>query len=403
MTREAHPNTRPSRVSLMQVTDAMTRPSFEDAARHLDALHATGFYPALQLCVRHHGQIVLHRTLGRYRPIGQDTWRDADDQTRFMIFSLSKSVTACCLHILFERGVLHIDDPVCWHLPAFTGHGKQHITLRHLLTHTAGIPMLNWRIDDALIRDWDRVIQQLCDARLIRFPGRWTGYHLLSSGYILAEVLQRVDGRSLRTFLREELREPMGLETFDYGTTPDRYAQTASSELVEPQPPAPIIDAISRLIDLDLPQTLAMMNRPAVFDAVIPSGNIVATAEEVSRFFQLLLDGGAWRGRRILSQRQITRATQEQVLTRHDLTLFLTPQRYSQGFMLGRKHTGFNVFGRNTEQAFGHLGFTRNLGWADPARQLAIGLLTSGKPTYPRHETLILRQLQDAIYAAADG
>lgn len=380
----------------------MPTPSFEDALTHLDALHATGLYPAIQLCVRHRGEIVLHRTLGRYRPIdAPGTWRDADDSTRFMIFSLSKSVTAICLHILFERGAAHIDDLVCWHIPEFVGHGKEHMTLRHLLTHTAGIPMLNWRIDDALILDWERIIRQLCQARLIRFPGRWTGYHLLSSGYVMAEVLQRITGQSLRDFLHREIREPLGLETFDYGTPPERYWQTACSERVEPLPPAPIIEAISRLIDLDVVQTLAVMNRPAVFEGVIPSGNIVGTAEEVSRFFQCLLDGGAWGERRILSERQIKRATQEQVLTQHDLTLFLTPQRYSQGFMLGRKRTGFNIFGRDTAQVFGHLGFTRNLGWADPARQLAVGLLTSGKPTYPRQETLIIRQLQETLLAAA--
>ena len=373
-----------------------------DRARaHLFELFETGLYPSLQVCVRHRGQIVLHEAMGRHRPVGEPTrWDQTTTQTRYMLFSISKSVTSMVMHLLFERGQLHVDDPVHWYIPEFGQRGKEHVTLRHILTHTAGIPMWTWRLTDELILDWDRIISQLCASRPLHFPGRIAGYHLLSGGYILGEVIQRVTQKGLREVLTEEFLEPLGFETFNYGIDASWYDRTACSERVDPLPPAPLVQALNRVVQMDMVQALAVMNRPAVFESVIPAGNIVGTAEEVSRFFELLRCGGELDGRRVISQAQVRRATVEQVLTRHDFTLFLMPMRYSLGFMLGRKNTELNIFGRNTEQAFGHLGFTRNLGWADPARDLAVGFLTSSKVTWPRKETLLLRRFQNALCRA---
>lgn len=382
-------------------TPTIVAPELRNASALLDAIHATGLYPAIQVCVRHRGRIVLHRALGRYRAIDDPAgaWHPVGLDTRFMIFSLSKCLTATAVHILLDRGQLDVDDPVCWHVPEFAARGKEHITLRHLLTHTAGVPMLTWRLTDALIRDWDRIIEQLCRARPLHFPGRMTSYHLLSGGYLLGEVVQRVDGRPLQRFVREEILAPLGFETFNYGISPEWFGRTACSERVEPLPPAPVIAALNQLTQLDLVQTLAVMNRPVIFESTIPSGNVVGTAEETGRFFQMWLDGGQLDGRRVLSERQVHRATSEQVMARFDTTLFFTPQRYSLGFMLGRKHSEFNIFGRHTEQTFGHLGFTRNLGWADPATDISAAFLTSSKVTYPRGEVFLLRQFQDAVRA----
>lgn len=366
----------------------------------LDELVATGKYPALQVCVRRHGRVVLHRALGRFRPLAGGDWRPADRSTRFCLFSISKSVTATCLHLLFDRDRLRVDDPVAWYVPEFAQHGKDLVTLRHVLCHQAGIPMMFWHVTDELIRDWDAIVARICAQRPWHPPGRRTGYHLISGGYVLGEVLRRVDGRDLRTFLREEILDPMGFETFDYGIAPSWYEQTACSERVDALPPAPLLQGLSRVLDVDLEDALAVMNRPAVFEGVIPSGNVVGTAEETSRFFQMLLDGGVYEGRRIVGERQLQRARIEQEMARADWTLGLTPQRYSLGFMLGRKRTGLNVFGKGTERTFGHLGFMRNLGWADPDHGIAGGFLTSGKPIKPGRELLLLRRFQDTLRAA---
>ena len=236
-----------------------------------------------------------------------------------------------------------------------------------------------------------------CAAKRLYFPGRLTSYHILSGGYLLGEVIQRVTGTSLRDFLQKEFLDKLELETLNYGIAKERYHQTACSERVEPLPPTPIINLFNRLADIDLVEALAIMNRDAVFESIIPAGNIIGTAEETCRFFQMLLDQGRYKDTQLISARQVQRATMEQVMARRDYTLFLTPQRYSLGFVLGRKSNEINIFGRNTEQAFGHLGFTRNIAWADPARQLSVAFLTSSKITYPRKETLILRRWQNAL------
>lgn len=367
----------------------------------LDELHATGKYPALQVCIRHQGEIALHRALGQFRPFTEDAKpRPADLETRFLLFSVSKCVTSTALHILFDRGELCVDDPVHWYIPKFGQKKKRDVTLRHLLTHTAGIPMIFWHLDDELIRDWDRIIDQICQQKPVYFPGRHTSYHILSSGFLIGEVIRRTTGRGLREFLEENLLDPMEMETFNYGIEREWWDRTARVERVDELPPQLFIELISRIIDVDLVEALSVINRPVLRESVIPAGNIIANAQETSRFFQMLLDGGTWNGERILSERQVRRATVEQVMARRDWTLFLTPQRYSLGFMLGRKSTPFNIFGRRTEETFGHLGFTRVLGWANPKTDVAGALLTSGVPIRPTREVLLLRKFQNTIREA---
>lgn len=387
--------------------DVGMRPEkLREASDLLDRLHATGKYPAIQACVRRHGRIVLHKAVGRYRPIGQppgeQEWCEADLETRFLIFSLSKSVTAVAMHVLFDRGLVHVDDPVCWYIPEFAQHGKDYVTLRHVLTHTAGIPMIFWHLHDDLIRDWNRIVARICEQKPWHLPGRRTSYHVISGGYILGEVIRRVTGRDIRTFLRQEILDPLGFETFDFGIPPEWYPRTARPERVDRLPPPVTTNLLSRLLDVDLVEALSVMGRPVVFESIIPAANVVGTAEEACRFFELLLEGGALGGRRVLSEAQVQRATNEQVLARVDWTLFLTPQRYSLGFMLGRRSTAFNLFGRDTGSTFGHLGFSRQLGWADRARSVSGAFLTSGVPVRPGREVLLLRRFQNAIRDACE-
>jgi CubicO group peptidase (beta-lactamase class C family) len=121
----------------------------------------------------------------------------------------------------------------------------------------------------------------------------------------------------------------------------------------------------------------SMSNDPRFLTAIIPSGNIVGTAEEASRFFQLLLNGGEMDGIRIFEARTIRRAIAEQSYLEIDSFLGM-PVRYGLGFMLGAYR--FSPYGKGTPNAFGHIGFTNVIAWADPDRQLSVGLMTSGKP-----------------------
>ncbi len=376
-----------------------------EASQLIDELHATGKYPALQVCIRRRGKIVLHKAVGQYRAQNDPDggWKPAGLDTRFLNFSISKSVVSTALHVLLDRDEIHVDDPVYWYIPEFGQHGKRHITIRHVFTHTAGIPMIFWHLSDELICDWDRIIAQICEQDPHHFPGRRASYHILSGGYILAEIIRRVDGRDARTFLGEELLEPLGFETFNFGAPDNQRHRTACVERVDEMPPALMTDLISRFMDVDVVEALGVINRDSVYDSIIPAGNVVGTAEECSRFFQMLLNGGELGGTRVLSEEQVTRATGEQIMARLDWTLFLTPQRYSLGFMLGRKHTPLNIFGKNTERTFGHIGFSRQFGWADPDCDIAGGFLTSGVPVRPGREVFLVRKFQNKIRRACVG
>jgi CubicO group peptidase (beta-lactamase class C family) len=128
-------------------------------------------------------------------------------------------------------------------------------------------------------------------------------------------------------------------------------------------------------------------NDPRFLTGIIPAGNVVASATELSRFFELLRAGGELDGVQIFEPRTIMRARSEQSYREIDFTLGF-PTRYGLGFMLGAQV--LSLFGPNTEQAFGHLGYTNTIGWADPQRALSAALGTSGKPViYPELPDLL--------------
>jgi CubicO group peptidase (beta-lactamase class C family) len=149
-----------------------------------------------------------------------------------------------------------------------------------------------------------------------------------------------------------------------------------------------------RFLGVDFERVAELGNEPRYLTAVIPSGNIVATADELSRFYQLLLNGGELDGVRIFEPRTVRRAVSEQSYLEVDLSLIM-PVRYGMGFMLGGQHVSF--FGADTRHAFGHIGFINIVSWADPERRIAVALMTSGKPfLYPefRHFASVLREIR---------
>src|SRR5688500_6715336 len=138
---------------------------------------------------------------------------------------------------------------------------------------------------------------------------------------------------------------------------------------------------MQRALGMPFDKVVEAGNDPRLLTGVIPAGNGIATANELSRFYELLRAGRELDGVRIFEPRTIRRAVTEQSYHEIDLTPGL-PQRFSLGFMLGSKR--LSLYGPDTEHAFGHLGFTNIIGWADPERAVAGAVLTSGKPVlYP--------------------
>jgi len=286
------------------------------------------------------------------------------------------------IHVLDERNLLRLDDPVAEYIPEFRVHTKQWITIRHVLTHRAGIanPPAE-AMDLSLLEDPQRVVGLLAGLPQAWRPGRRLAYHAVTGGFVLGEIVRRVTGRDIRTFLDEEIRRPLGFRWLGYGTTPADRTRVARNAFTGPPPVPPLSFLLRRALGVDFEHVIALSNDPRFLDVTIPSANIVATANELSRFYQVLLDGGVEGDVRICDRRTIRRAIGEQSYLEVDLTLAF-PFRYGLGFMLGAELV--SLYGPDTPYAFGHLGFTNIISWADPERQVAAALLTSGKPLiYP--------------------
>jgi len=374
----------------------------EAVSRIWDAVqrvYRSGLHPAIQLCVRRHGQVLVDRAIGHARGNGPADAPDAPrtpltPTTPFNIFSAAKAVTAMVIHLLDQRDVIRLDDPVCEYIPEFTVRTKQWITIRHVLIHRAGLPnpppeaMDLDRLDDP-----EGIVRILCEMKLTGRPGRQLAYHAVTGGFILGEVVRRVTGKTIRAVLEEEVRRPLGFRWLSYGVPPADVGRVAVNYFTGPPPLPPLSTILGRALGVEFRRAIEMSNDARFLTAIVPSANLVASANDMSRFYQLLLQGGELDGVRIFDPRTIRRATSEQSYLEFDFTLLL-PFRYGMGFMLGGQW--FSPYGPDTQYAFGHIGFTNVLTWADPERQVAAALLTSGKPlVYPELYYLwdVMRQI----------
>ncbi|MCA9515561.1 MAG: beta-lactamase family protein [Myxococcales bacterium] len=342
-------------------------------------LYETGTQPAISVCLRHRGQVFLNRAVGHSHgpATATDTAeRVATPDTQFCVFSASKAITAIIMHELDARNLLRLEDPVVEYLPEFGRHRKRWVTLRHVLTHRAGIPAIPTDLDPLeLAHDWEGIIERLCDARPTFAAGRQLAYHAVTGGYILAEAAHRATGKPITEWLRELIAEPLGIP-MSYGVAPEHVDDVAKNRFTGYPVPFPISKVIERSLGLNMTRAVAASNDPRFLTGVIPSGNIVTTADGLSSFFQLLLDGGKRGEDGLLDRRAVRRARVESAYFKLDLTLGI-PVRYGHGLMLGARR--FSMFGPDTRRAFGHYGFVVIIGWADPERDIAGAILTSGK------------------------
>jgi CubicO group peptidase (beta-lactamase class C family) len=393
----------------------MTTEGVERIWDAVERLYRHGVHPAIGLCVRREGRVVLDRSIGWARGGGPGS--DVPEADRmpatpdvpYCIFSASKAITATVVHLLDERGVLHIGDRVAEYVPEFAGRGKHRITIDHVLSHRAGIPNIRKEaIDLERIGDRAFLLGEIADAMVRTRPGSRLAYHAVSGGFVLGEIVHRVTGKDLRQVLQEELLDPLGFRWTNYGVAPQDLDAVGLASPTGPPPLPPLSTVLDRALGLPLDAVTEISNDPRFLRAIVPAGNVVSTANELSRFFDLLRAGGELDGVRILEPRTIRRAIIERSHHEVDLSL-VAPLRHASGYMLGAKQ--LSLYGPDTEMAFGHLGFTNVLGWADPRRELAVGLVTSGKPALAPHlpdlRTLTVRIAQaapkveqPALYAA---
>jgi len=347
------------------------------------ATYRTGLYPAIGLCIRRRGKVVLDRSLGHASgnaPADPPDARKviATPKTLFNMFSASKMVTAMLVHLCDQRGLVHLDDPIARYLPQFGEHGKHRITIRHVLTHRAGIPHIPPQFADVgLLERPAEILSLLSRQKPLWRAGQRLAYHALTGGFVLGAVVEKVMDKPLRQVLHDEILGPLKFDAFNYGVPPERLHEVAINAFTGPPVVPPVSQILKRALSVHFIEAVRVSNDPRFLTTVVPAGNIVTTANEASRFMQLLLDGGELDGVRVFETRTIQRAVAEQTFFEIDLTMG-APIRYSMGFILGARVA--SLYGFNTPRAFGHLGFTNVFVYADPSRDITVGFMTSGKP-----------------------
>ncbi|MEX1022252.1 MAG: serine hydrolase domain-containing protein [Dehalococcoidia bacterium] len=283
---------------------------------------------------------------------------------RMLWFSATKPVTAVAVLMLVERGAVDLDAPIAAIWPEFAQGGKGACTVRHVLTHQGGFPVLPRSFDWAHIDDWDAAAAETASIEATWAPGTDAGYHPVTYGFALGEVIRRTDGRTPREFFRDEIFGPLGMDASLGTDDPDGVLLPQAMSEVTLQDPdgveARTSDIVRRFV------------APSTLRAQMPAANGIGTAAALARFYALLAAGGELDGVRLLSRETVAEATRAHVTSDMDRTSGL-PSSYGLGFLVGGIFPPFDEPG-----VFGHSGQQCAISYADPARGLAVAYLTNG-------------------------
>jgi CubicO group peptidase (beta-lactamase class C family) len=351
------------------------------AARHW---YQAGMHPAIQLCIRHRGRIVLNRAIGHGWGNAPTDAPDTEKvpvttDTPFCVYSASKGITATVVHMLVERGVFSLDDRVCDYLPSYTSHGKDRTTIRHVLTHSAGVPFATGpKPDLKRANDHEYAQEQLAKLRPLYRPGLVHIYHALTWGPLMREIVYAAAGKDIREILATEILDPLAFRWTNFGVDEDDVPLVAPSHATgRPLPPV-IAQLFRKAIGGTVHEMIPYTNTREYLTTVVPSSNTISTANEMSRFAEIWRRYGELDGVRVLQAETLRGAVAESRRLRPDFAVGLMPARWGTGFILGTNRWG--PFGHNAPAAFGNLGLSNIAMWADPERSLAAGLISSGKP-----------------------
>ena len=360
----------------------------------VEELYRTGLQPAMTLVVRRHGKIVLKRAVGCVSgnlPGDQAPAVKLSPDAPISLFSASKAISALLIHKLVEQNNMRLEDHVADHIPKFAAHGKERVTVRQLLAHRAGIPLLpvSEPAPD-LLRHWDAIIDMLCAAKPADAKFQKQAYHALTAGFILGELVRRVSKRELPELMREWIAQPLGCKHLTYGLAPELRDQAPLNVFTGPKVFWPINSFAKRILGVSFEHATEASNSDAFLSGIVPAGNIYATADDASRVFQMLLDRGKFNGTRVFNADTVAEAKRPVGPMQVDGMLRI-PIRYSAGFMLGENP--FGLYGPKCQQAFGHLGFIAVLCWADPSRDISAAFLNTGKSVSPMGVVKLARVL----------
>jgi CubicO group peptidase (beta-lactamase class C family) len=299
------------------------------------------------------------------------------EDTLQCVYSSTKAITGLAVAMLVERGVLDYDEPVATYWPEFGQQGKERITLRQILSHTAGLPLIDAPLSRDDLGDLDKIARALETQAPLWEPGTRHGYGAFTIGFYPAEVIRRIDGRTVGAFVSDEISAPLGAE-FWIGL-PEEHEHRVST--VVPFDFAALdltIPTFAAFADPDSYMSRGMANPSGLLDfewhnsrafhsVELPAANGITTARSFARIYAALAGGGELDGVRLLSEATLADATRTHASGIDEV--YRVPTAWALGFF---NPSEGNEFSENP-RAFGHAGIGGSIGFADPDRALGFG------------------------------
>lgn len=341
------------------------------------------------------GQMVVDLWCGFADESRSRLWRQ---DTVVNVFSVGKAFAGLCVLMLAARGLLELDEPVCRYWSQFAEAGKESITIVEAMSHQAGLAAIEQELPEGSLYDWEQVIDALAKQRPWWSPGSAHGYHVHTFGFLVGEIVRRVSGESIGSFLRNEVSQRLGVDV-GFGL-PRRERMRRAQYIFDFEHASSTDQGVRSPVDAHLRQCayfnppgatgIGTVNTPAWLDAELPSANLHGGARDIARVYDALLGGSP----SLLSGEVLQRATTE-AAAGEDLVLG-RPSRFGLGFQLTQPE---RPFGRNPG-SFGHFGTGGSVAFADPDAHLAFAYtMNRGGPQWkdPRNRALI-----DAVYESLD-
>ncbi len=378
-----------------------TAPGFEGVREAFQANFDRGLEVGAAFSAYHRGESVVDLWGGVADTRTGRTW---DEDTLVLVYSTTKGATAMCANRLAQQGLIDVEAPVATYWPEFAQAGKEHVTVADLLSHRAGLAWTDGSLSLEEALAWDPVIEALERQAPSWPPGSAHGYHATTYGWLVGEVVRRVSGRSLGTYLREEIGGPLGAEFFvglpgseeprvarlvsfleslesggslhDLGSAGGGPADAGLSGLGEDvasylAPDGPLSKALAAPGGAFSDPTI--WDDPRLHAAEIPAANGICDARSLARLYGACVGdviGSSGEKFRILSAEQLDVALRQQTEGPDKVLLGLDLQ-WGLGFMLNRGMVAASGLGG--PRSFGHFGMGGSAGWADPDLELGMG------------------------------
>ena len=366
---------------------------FNEAKNIFESSIKNGFELGGAICIEVKGEKVIDIWGGHLDHEKTQPWKE---NTIVNVFSTTKGIAAICLLQLIEKGLLDIDKPVADYWPEFSANGKEKLPVKYLFCHKSGLCGVREPLENGAFCDWDFICNELAKQKPLWEPGSAHGYHAITYGHLVGELLRRIDGRSIGNYFREEIAEPLDLD-FWIGLPDSEFDRVSD---IYPSPPGPLqflfplIAKLPRFMipgrakflldftDTSKPVGAAFNNPPLNSgegmeantkkwrNAEIPAANGHGTARAIAKLYSVLANGGSLNDIHVLNADTIEKGRQTQSDGK-DLVLGGMHTRFGLGFMLGTE----NVSMGPNPNAFGHGGAGGSLGFSDPDNNISLGFV----------------------------